>query len=64
MLSQLGEDNIFRLVCFHSHNFFLAKNNYKIHDKEFLTFMDAFEEWRHLFGAQHEIIMYSNHKNL
>jgi hypothetical protein len=27
--------------------------------------MDAFEEWRHLLeGVQHEIIMYSDHKNL
>jgi len=27
--------------------------------------MDAFEEWCHLLeGVQHEITMYSNHKNL
>jgi hypothetical protein len=39
--------------------------NYEIHDKEFLAIMDAFEEWRQLFeGPQHEITVYSNHKNL
>jgi hypothetical protein len=39
--------------------------NYKIHDKELLTIMDAFKEWRRLLeGVQHEIILYSNHKNL
>jgi hypothetical protein len=27
--------------------------------------MDAFEKWHHLLeGVQHEIIVYSNHKNL
>jgi hypothetical protein len=27
--------------------------------------MDVFQEWHHLFEkVQHEIIMYSNHKNL
>jgi hypothetical protein len=41
------------------------ENNYKIHDKELLAIMDAFEKWHHfLEGVQHEIIMYSNHKNL
>ncbi len=39
--------------------------NYKIHDKELLTIVDAFEEWHHFFeGVQHEIIMYLDHKNL
>jgi hypothetical protein len=42
-----------------------VKINYKIHDKKLLAIMDAFEEWCHLFeGAQHEIIMYLDHKNL
>jgi hypothetical protein len=39
--------------------------NCKIHDKELLAIMDAFEGWHHLLeGVQHEITMYSNHKNL
>jgi hypothetical protein len=41
------------------------ETNYKIHDKEFLTIVDDFEEWHRLLkGVQHEITMYSNHKNL
>jgi hypothetical protein len=33
--------------------------------KKNLAMVDAFEEWRHLFeGAQNEIIVYLNHKNL
>jgi hypothetical protein len=33
--------------------------------KKLLAIMNAFEEWHHLFeSVQHEIIMYSNHKNL
>jgi hypothetical protein len=39
--------------------------NYEIHDKELIAIMDAFEEWHHLLEiVQHEIIVYSNHKNL
>jgi hypothetical protein len=39
--------------------------NNEIHDKELLAIMDAFEEWCHMFErARHEIIMYSDHKNL
>jgi hypothetical protein len=49
MLSQPGENNIFHLVGFHSHKFSFAKIDYKIHDKELLAIVDAFEEWRHLF---------------
>jgi hypothetical protein len=39
--------------------------NYEIHDKKLITIVDAFEDSCHLLeGAQHEIIMYSNHKDL
>jgi hypothetical protein len=39
--------------------------NDKIHDKELLTIMDAFQEWHHLLeGIQHEIIVYLDCKNL
>jgi hypothetical protein len=65
LLSKLGKINLFHLVNFHSCKFFHSKINYEIHDKELLTFVDAFEEWHHLFeGTQHGIIVYSNHKNL
>jgi hypothetical protein len=65
IFSQPKEDNFFHPVGFHSHKFSPTKIIYEIHDKELLTIMDAFEEWHHLFeGAQHEITLYSNHKNL
>jgi len=65
LLLQPGEDNLFHPIGFHSHKFSPTNINYEIHDKELLAIVDAFEEWRHLFeGAQHEIIVYSNHKNL
>jgi hypothetical protein len=65
VLSQLGVDNLFHLVGFRFRKFSLVKINYEIHDKEILAIVDAFEEWRHLLeGVQHEIIVYSYHKNL
>lgn len=39
--------------------------NYEIHDKELLAIITAFKEWRHyLKGANYEITVYSDHKNL
>ncbi len=65
VLSQLRENNFLHLVGFHSCKFFPTEINYKIHDKEFLAIVDAFKEWCHLLEkAQHEIIVYSNHKNV
>jgi hypothetical protein len=65
IFSQLGKNNFFHPIGFHFHKFFLAKINYKIHDKELLAIMDAFKEWCHLLeGGQHETTMYLNHKNL
>jgi hypothetical protein len=63
--SQLGKNNIFHPIGFHSHKISPTEINYKIHDKELFAFMDAFEKWCHFLGKiQHEIIMYSDHKNL
>jgi hypothetical protein len=65
ILSQLGKNNFLHHVGFCSRKFSPAEINYEIYDKKLLAIVDAFEEWRHLLeGAQHEIIMYSNHKNL
>jgi hypothetical protein len=65
VLSQPWEDNLLHPIGFHSRKFLTTKINYEIHDKEVLAIVDAFEKWRHLLeGAQHEIVMYSDHKNL
>jgi hypothetical protein len=62
---QVGENNPLRLVDFYSRKFFRTKINYEIHDKKLLAIMGGFEEWHHLLeGAQHEIIMFPDHKNL
>ncbi len=64
ILSESEEDNLLNLVGFHFCKFSPLEINYEIHDKDFFAIVDAFEEWCHLLeGAQHEIIVYSNHKN-
>jgi hypothetical protein len=44
VFSQLGEDNLFHPIGFHFRKFNLVEINYKIHDKELLAIVDAFEE--------------------
>ncbi len=62
---QLGENNLFHPVNFCFSKFFPIKITYKIHNKELLAIMNAFEEWCHLLeGVQHEITVYVDHKNL
>jgi hypothetical protein len=39
--------------------------NYDIHDKEMLAIVSAFTEWRrYLEGAEHPILVFSDHNNL
>lgn len=65
VLSQPADDGLLHPVAFHSRKFIASKINYKIHDKELLAIVDAFEEWRHfLEGSPHQVVVYSNHKNL
>jgi hypothetical protein len=65
IFSHIKEDNFLHPIGFHFHKFFSTKINDEIHDKEILAIMDVFQEWHHLFEkAQHEIIVYYNHKNL
>jgi hypothetical protein len=65
VLSQEGEKGRLHLIAFYSRKFSAAEINYKIHDKELLAIVDSFQEWRHLFkGASHQVMMYSDHKNL
>jgi hypothetical protein len=65
VLSKLGEDNLLHLVDFCFCKLSPMHINYKIHDKKNLTIVDTVEEWHHLLeGAQHEIIVYLDHKNL
>jgi len=64
VLSQPGKNNLFHPINFLSCMFFLAEINYKIHDKELLAIVDAFEVCCHLLeGTQHEINVHVDHKN-
>jgi hypothetical protein len=65
ILSQYGDDGHLYLLAFYSRKFTAPEINYEIHDKELLAIVASFEVWRHfLEGAQHQIIVYTDHKNL
>jgi hypothetical protein len=64
VLSQLGKNTLFHPIGFRSHKFSFVEISYKVHDKNNLAIMDAFEEWHHLLErTQHEIIVYFDDKN-
>jgi hypothetical protein len=65
VFSQPDKDGRLHPVAFHSRKFIAAEINYEIHDKELLTIVDSFQEWRHfLEGAQHPVTVHTDHKNL
>ena len=65
ILSQQGMDGKLHPVAFHSRKFDVAEINYEVHDKELLAIVDSFEQWCHfLEGSPHQVIVYSDHKNL
>jgi hypothetical protein len=65
ILSQPGEDGEVHTIVFHSKKFNVAEINYEAHDKELLAVVDSFAQWRYfLEGSLHQIIIYSDHKNL
>ena len=65
ILSQLEKDGLLHPVAFHTRKFNAAEINYEVHDKELLAVVDSFEQWRHfLEGSPHQIIIFSDHKNL
>jgi len=65
ILSQYDDEGILHPVAFYSKKHSPAECNYEIYDKELLTIVRVFEEWRpHLEGSRHPIQVVSNHKNL
>jgi len=65
ILLQMGEEGKLHPIAFYSRKFSAAEINYEIHDKELLAIVDSFQEWRHLLeGASHQVIVYTDHKNL
>ena len=66
MLSQqILENDKWHPVAFLSKSLSPVKRNYEIHDKEMLAIIWALEEWRHfLEGAEHQVKIWTDHKNL
>ena len=53
------------LVAYFSRKLTNAELNYEIYDKEMLAIITAFKEWRaYLEGAQYQITVLTDHKNL
>src|SRR2546421_2472863 len=64
-LSQPDDKGKLQHVAFYPRKFTPAELKYAIHDKELLTIVDAFQTWRvYLEGAEHQVMVYSDHKNL
>src|SRR5438270_11883155 len=64
-LSQPDDKGKLQPIAIHSRKFTPAELNYDIHDKELLAIVDTFQTWRvYLEGAEHQVMVYSDHKNL
>ena len=65
ILSQYQEDNLLHPVAFYLQKFTSSEINYDVYDKELLAIITAFKQWwQYLHGAQHQIIVFCDHKNL
>jgi hypothetical protein len=65
ILSQFGIDGLLHPVTFYSRKLTSAEINYQVYDKELLAIITAFEQWRpYLAGAQHQVQVLIDHKNL
>lgn len=65
ILSQHGEDGHLHPCAFRSSKMTLAERNYDIYDKELLSIVLAFQDWRvYLKGSPHQVKVISDHKNL
>jgi hypothetical protein len=62
---QIGKDGKLHPVAFYSKKMSSAEINYDIHDKELLTVVTAFQEWRvYLKRAKYQIKVFTDHQNL
>ena len=63
--SLILEDDKWHPIAFLSKSLSPVKWNYEIHDKEMLAIVQALEEWRHILeGAEHQLKIWTDHKNL
>ena len=65
ILSQYGNDGYLHPCAFYSSKISPMEQNYDIYNKELLSVVLAFQDWRvYLEGSPHHIEVISNHKNL
>jgi hypothetical protein len=65
ILSQKGDDGLWRPVAFWSRKFKGPEERYGTPDKEMLAIVESFRHWRHyLEGSRDRVEVYSDHKNL
>jgi transposase InsO family protein len=66
ILSQrFPDDDKIHPTAFLSKKMDSAQINYEVHDKELLAIVLAFKTWkRYLEGAKHQVLIYTDHKNL
>jgi RNase H-like domain found in reverse transcriptase len=62
---QSSKDDKWHPIAFLSKSLSLVEHNHKIHNKEMLAIVRALKEWRHsIEGAEHQVKIWTNHKNL
>jgi hypothetical protein len=65
ILSQKDEDGHLHPCAYRSSKMTPAEKNYDIYDKELLSIVLAFQDWRvYLEGSPHQVRVISDHKNL
>ena len=65
ILSQYDASQMLHPIAYFSRKLHAPECNYEIYDKELLAIKEAFSEWRHyLEGAQHKVLVYTDHRNL
>ena len=65
IFTQQNNENHWHFVIFVFKKFILAKMNYEIHDKKFLTIVHVFKIWRYyFFEFQHDVLILIDHQNL
>jgi hypothetical protein len=64
-IGQRDDNGVLHPIAFYSHKMHGAELNYPIYDKEFLTIVNCFKEFRHyLRGSKHPVKVFTDHKNI
>jgi hypothetical protein len=65
LLQRFPDNDKIHPTAFLSKKMDSAQINYEVHDKELLAIVLAFKAWkRYLEGAKHQVLIYTDHKNL